>query len=294
MNKLLFYILFLVLIAPAASGQSVLKTDNDEDDPYDKLSYFMYGVNYLSDNVYLGRKDSATLPYISPYIGYHTKSGLYAKASASYAPTKSLVDLATIEAGYDHSFGDVDAGVNVDKFFYNKKTTSIRGNSKGSAGIYGQYNNDWIEPQVSFDLNFGKKTDYVLNVQLDHDFKFLHSTLEILPTVAMNAGTRHFYDEYFVNRLTKKDKTLKIKNALKDAGKFNPLDYELSVKVTYRVTQWLFTLTPTYVIPVNPVTITFPKTTFTEKISNSFFVELDICHRYSKTPVGTPRFLKTQ
>jgi hypothetical protein len=281
MKILLFFFTVLLVFSPPANAQRVTGTDGEEqDDPYEKLSYFMYGLNYLSNNVYLGRKDTTVLPYISPYIGYHHKSGLYTKVMASYAPTKSLVDLVTIEAGYEHSFGDhFNTGINVDKFFYNKKTTSIRGNTKGSAGIYGQYSNDWIEPQASFNLDFNKKTDFALNLQLDHDFKLVNNTMDIVPGIAMNAGTQHYYDEYFINRLAKKDKALKLKNALADAGKFKTLDYELSLKATYRITKWLFTLTPVYAIPVSPATITFPRQTFTEKLSNTFYIELDICHR---------------
>jgi hypothetical protein len=282
MRKLLFYMAILLVVGQAAVAQPVTGNNrgDEEDDPYETKSYFMYGLNYLSDNVYLGRKDSTTLPYVSPYIGYHHQSGLYIKGTGSYAPTKHIVDLAVIEAGYEHSFGDhFNSGINVDKFFYNKTSTSIRGNTQGSAGIFGQYSNDWVQPQVTFNLDFSKKTDYVLTLQLDHEFKLINNTLTIAPTTEMNVGTRHFYDQYFVNRLTKKDKTLKLKQVLADAGRFKALDYELSLPVTYRITKWLFKLTPTYVIPLNPVTITFPKQTFTEKVSNSFYVELDICHR---------------
>ena len=267
---------------PAAASKSVADSD---DDPYEHKSYFMYGLNCLSDNVYLGRKDSVTLPYISPYIGYHFANGLYGKALASYAPTHSRIDLLTIEAGYDHSFGEhFNAGISGDKFYYNKNSSSIRSSTTGSVGINGQYTNEWMEPQVSWDFNFNKSsTDYVAGIQLDHDFSLAKGTFHILPTIGMNSGTQYYYDEYFVNKLNKKNKTTKSKKVVANPGHFVPLDYEISTKITYRITKWLFTLIPLYAVPVSPATITIPEkkqiVTEKEKLTNSFFVELDICHR---------------
>ena len=254
--------------------------DDGDEDPYDKQSYFMVGVNYLSDNVYLGRKDSVVTPYLTPYLGYHLKNGLYAKAEASQALNKRRIDLFTLEAGYDHSFGEnFEGGASIDKYFYNKNSNSIHASSKGSAGIYAQYNNEWVEPQINLNADFNKKTDYVIGLQLDHDFSLKNGQWKIAPTLVMNMGTQHYYEEYFINRLIKKDKTLKLNKVLANANKLVPMDYELSAKVTYRISKWLFTLTPTYVIPSSPAEITIAKKTFTEKLSNSFFMELDICLR---------------
>lgn len=270
---------FFLPHAAVAQRSSGNFEEDGEDDPYDTKSYFMFGLNFLSDNVSMGRKDTVAVPYLTPYIGYHHKSGLYAKLSASDAPTKSRVDLLTLEAGYEHSFSEhLNTGLSAEKYFYNKNSTSIRGNAKGSAGLFVQYTNDWVEPQINANLDFYKKTDYSIGLMLDHDFTILDNTLHIVPQAIVNAGTQNFYNEYFVNRVTKKDKTFK-KDVLAEAGKFKVLDYELSVKATYRIGKWLFTAIPTYVIPVNALTINFPKQTFSEKLTNSFFVELDICHR---------------
>ncbi len=275
-------ICIIILFAGAAYAQPVTGRQNNDgpDDHYEAKTYFFCGANYLSNNVYLGRKDTVVTPYISPYLGYHFKSGLYGKTQLSYSPRKKTLDLLTLEAGYEHTFGDhLNTGVNADKFFYNKNTNTIRGNTKGSAGIFGQYENDWLQPTICLDANFNRKTDYVLGLGLDHNFAMRNRTLNIIPAITMNAGTQHYYEEYFLNKLTKKDKTLKQSKALADAGRFRPLDYELSTNITYRVTKWLFTLNATYAIPVNPNTIIFPKQTFTEKLSNTFYFELDICHR---------------
>ena len=79
--------------------------------------------------------------------------------------------------------------------------------------------------------------------------------------------------------MNKKDKKGNVKTAISNPNRLVPLVYEFSIKVTYRVNKWLFTLTPNYVIPLSPATITINKKTSQEKLSNSFYVELDICHR---------------
>ena len=277
---LLSYLLSLMSCITAVAQPLVKGYNDDEDDPYETVNYFMYGANYLSNNVYLGRKDSIAAPYYSPYLGYHLKSGLYGKATLSYSGNRRRVDLLTLEAGYEHTFGEhINTGAAIDKFFYNKKTNSVRGNIKESAELYGQYGNEWVQPTICFTANFNKKTDYILGFTLDHEFKLLDKKLTIIPMVTLNAGTQHYFDDYLLAKLLKTDKTLKLTKTIADAGKFKSRDFELSTKVTYQIEKWLFTAIPTYAIPLNPNTVVFPTKTYQEKVSNSFYLELDVCHR---------------
>ena len=278
----IFGLFFALLVCSSAAAQNFNSQNSYDDDPFDSKSFFMSGFNYLSNNVYLGRKDTLVIPYYSPYVGYHFSSGFYAKGMVSYTSTGGgHIDLTTIEAGYDHSFTDyLNGGINLDKFFYNKNSLSIRANTRGSGGIYAQFNNKILEPQVTFDIDInGQSKDYVARLVLDHDFKLADNSLHIIPTFGFSSGTQNYYDEYFVNRLNKKDKKNKIKSVITDPSKMVPLVYEFSIKGTYMVNKWLFSLIPTYSLPLSPATITINKKTSTEKLSNSFFIELDICHR---------------
>ncbi|MES2701622.1 MAG: hypothetical protein V4649_03235 [Bacteroidota bacterium] len=257
---------------PAASHVT-----NEEDDPFEAKTYFMAGLNFLSDNVYLGRKDTVTLPYLSPYIGYHHKSGAYAKMIASYslAGQNKRFDLLTLQAAYEHTIGDnFYGGLSAEKYFYGKKTGNVRGNTRGSVEAYGQYLNEWVQPQVTIGANFNKKTDFVAGLSVEHDFKIAGGKGSVIPAVAVNAGTLHYYNEYF----SRKDSALK-QSALGNAGAFKLLDIEVSCKATYRASKWLFTFIPTYAIALNPATITLPAKTITEKLGNTFYLELDICYR---------------
>jgi hypothetical protein len=275
-------VIALFLSLPLMAQQALPDIDEDGNDPYEQLSYFCYGFNYLSNNVYLGRKDTSVIPYYSPYIGYHLKDGLYAKALVSFTSDNGThADLATLEAGWEHTFNEhFIAAINADRFIYNKNSLSIRANTKGSVGAGGQYTNDYIEPTLYVDVDFNNKsTDYVTSFMLDHDFQLADKKLNIFPAVLVNIGTQRYLDEYYVTRINKKEKT-KLKKVLANANRFVPLDYELSVKTTYMTPRWLFTLIPTYAIPVNAATLTLPGNHIvTEHISNTFYLELDICHR---------------
>ncbi|WP_431212387.1 hypothetical protein ACQ86N_42845 [Puia sp. P3] len=60
------------MLPAAASAQSDSTTVRKTADSTRRHSYFEIGVNYQSDNVYLGRRDSVALPL------YHPSSHLYA------------------------------------------------------------------------------------------------------------------------------------------------------------------------------------------------------------------------
>jgi len=281
MKSCICTLLLVVLVSLVARSQQTSLSDL-YDDPYDTKSFFLCGFNYLSNNVYLGRKDTTLIPYYSPYIGYHFSNGIYVKGMASYTTAQGgLIDLATLEAGWDHAFSQYfNGGINADRFFYNKNSLSIRASTKFSSGIFAQVSNDYIEPMVKFDIDANAhSTDYVFTFQLDHDFDLANETLHLVPAVEMSAGTQNYYDEYFVARINKKAKKDKLKSVITNPNNFAPLVYEFSFKGSYRTGKWLFELTPKYDIPLSPATITINKKTTTETLSNTFFLELDICHR---------------
>jgi len=257
---------------------------DDDDDPYETNSTFTLGMNYLSNNVYLGRKDSVRIPYFSPYISFKAQNGLYAKAQISYTDVpKKHIDLLTLEGGYQHSFGDLNTGIAFDKFFYSKKSTSVKANITGSINLYGMYSNDYVEPLITTEMNFGATTDYVLGLAIDHTFFLAEDKLSIIPTVTTFSGTQHYYDQYQIARNPNSKKVKKPK-AVIAADKFQTLDYELSLPISYTIKHWVFSLTPVYVLPQNPSQITVYKlngteNTVPEKISDSFFLELDIAYR---------------
>ena len=288
MKKWFLSLLITLALTPGSYGQTSGLYYLDEyysDDPFDELTYFSAGLNTLTNNVYLGRKDSARLPYINPYIGYNLHNGMYGKATVSYAPTRinGHFDLLTVELGYDRTFGhNVLAGIYAEKYFYYSNSPSIRYAIKEGGGIYCLYKNDLIEPQFNFNLNHSTVMDFVIGAAFDHNFRLADNTFNIIPTIAINAGSQNYYNEYFTNRALKKDNIVITNQVVENAGSIKALDIEFSVKTTYRTKGWFFTFKPTYAIPLGAGKVILPGKTVTQKLTGTTFLELDICYRHER------------
>ncbi len=279
MKRLIYFIVTLFLLIPNAKAQKV-----ESGDEYEDKAHVMFGINYLSDNVYLGRKDTIPLPYVSPYLGYQFKSGIYLKAITSFAsrPTTHL-DLLTLTAGYMHVFDNgIIIGADADKYFYNKNTVSVRANILSCEEAFLMYSNNYIEPMFIAQINQIKNNnaDFVIGAAIDHNFSAAENKLQITPTLTLYTGTQHYYEQYKQDVVNKKGKTVVKKKLVDNSDQFSALDYEMSVPFEYTIHHWAMKLIPAYIIPLNPSTVTVNNIVKPEKISNTFLVELDICLRY--------------
>ncbi len=270
--------------------QSVTTDNTNDDDNTTKGSYLSIGANYISNNVYLGRKDSIAVPYISPYIGYTLKNGLYAKCLESYQATKTDAhfDLFTFELGYTHLFWNtLSTSASYDKYSFSDSSENIKSSIKSSLMLSFLYMNNYVEPLATFiiDRTNENKTDIVANFGIDHTFFLLHDNMNIIPTLSANFGTQNYYNEAIIKKETKKGKKVVNQRAVNATNQFELLDYELSVQAIYKIQNWVFLLVPTYALPENPSTTTIITKTggtnvFAEQISNSFFIELDASYRF--------------
>ena len=68
-----------------------------------KKSYLAAGLSFLNNNVYLGRKDSINIPYITPDLAYYFKSGFYLEGSLSYviSSSQNRIDAVIFSGGYN-------------------------------------------------------------------------------------------------------------------------------------------------------------------------------------------------
>src|SRR5580765_201191 len=121
-----FYILFLTGINSDAQVKHDQLVKHDQKDSA-RRSYVKAGLSYLSDNVYLGRKDSVAVPYISPSIGYYHKSGFYVNSSLSVIPVsgETRIDLVTFEGGYTYSAKKLNVEISVSKEFYSDESYNV-------------------------------------------------------------------------------------------------------------------------------------------------------------------------
>jgi hypothetical protein len=260
-----------------------------------KKSYWQAGINYLSDNVYLGRKDSVKIPYISPSIGYYDKSGFYVNGSVSYLPSSgnSRIDMASLEAGYSILVNEFEGQIAANKSFYSSKSTNVRSEVKGSLSSSLGYNFGFIKPTLQGEVSFGTKTDYAMGLGLEHTFYLAGDKIDITPEGFTNFSTQNFYGSYYNRRrYTGKRKRKStgilyydISADVSNVAKFKLLDYEFSAPINYTLGKFVFDFTPTIAVPMNPAEISLhfkPSTgapfsrTFREKLGDSFFFQAGV------------------
>jgi hypothetical protein len=266
---------------------------------FPKKSYFLVGVDYLSNNVYFGRKDSVASPYITPSVGYHHKSGLHINASASYLPVsgQNRFDLFTVNAGYGYKSRHVEFSVNAYQYFFSNSSYNVESEIQQNAIALFGYDFGFIKPVVQGILNFGNKADYGASFGLEHSFYAFDYSLAITPTVTANGSTQNYYNSYYKLRRyagTRRKRLIgrgySVSAYVENASQFKILDYEISMPVSYIYKKFTFSFIPTYVIPQHPSVVDVNIKTlvtnitfygrYKEKLNNSFFGNLGVAYKF--------------
>ncbi len=259
-------------------------------------SYAEAGIQYISNIVFAGRKDSVAVPYVSPSIGYSHKSGVFVKGSLSWLTSakESRVDLYTLTAGYVYSKKNFIAGVDATKYFFNSSSTNVQSEISGYAALFSGYSfKDIITVYVDGMISFSSKPDFILGTELNHTFYAVSDQLKITPTIYVNFGTQNYYNEYtsykrsgsgagggYGNGGGGSTQTTTVTAA--ESTKFQLLDYEFSLPVSYTYKKLTVFCTPVFAIPVNPSLITIDGQTTREVLSNSFFWSAGIAYRFAE------------
>jgi len=251
-------------------------------------SHVEAGIDYLSNNVYLGRHDSLRIPYLTPTISYYNKTGFYATGSLSYVhdTQSSDIDQVEISAGYTYVKNKFAGDLSLEKDFYNSASKNVRAETKGSLNAIVSYDFGFIKPELDGGLVFNLKNDYYSGFGLSHAFYFDDDNFEIDPSFLVNASTQNYYNAYYSKRkykVKRKKGTVALtstKAYLPNTSQFKIMDYEISVPVEYSLGNFIFNFTPAESIPVNPnvavITVTPPSgnavtRTKTEKLSSIFY-----------------------
>ena len=271
-KKLLSAFIITIFCASAAKAQ---------DTTHNKSSYFKLATNYLTNSVYNGRKDSVTLPYITPSIGYYDKSGFFVSGSLSYlaATADSRIDLFTLETGYDFTINNkLSGGIYGSKYFYNTSSTAVTSQTKGGLGANLIYDPGFVTVSGGIDLSFASKTDVNVSAAIAHGFYFGEKGNEwgVTPTISTNLGTQNSYQDYVKKRKSKGSGNSTVQT--NNSSNFAILDYELSLPITYDGNKWGLFLTPIYAIPQNPISVAASTGSgYTiEKLENTFYAQFGV------------------
>jgi hypothetical protein len=258
-----------------------------------KRSHPEIGMTYQSNDVYLGRRDSARLPYFIPAVSYYHKSGVFATASVDYLKTAAVsrVDLVSVDAGYMFTAHKYDGTFTFTKYWYNHQSTNVASDIRAAIAYMNGYDLGFVKPRVTTTLNFGDKVDFEGVFDLEHTFVFFHDDMDVTPTISVAGSTLHFYDYYrrrkykLTRNAKKKAGIANVTGSVVGASSFRIMDYEPSVPLEYTIGKFTVNFTPIYALPVNPATIDVHTVkengvatdrTKQEKIGNTFFFTCEV------------------
>lgn len=256
-------------------------------------SYARFGIRYKSDYFYMGRADSAKAPYLTPSISYYHKSGLFASGSLSYLITAddNRVDLYTLAAGYDYFGKKIVAGIAINEYFFSDESYSVQ--AEMSTYLSGYLGYDFKAFMILTDASMGisSNTDFFLGMELSRMFYTLRNRLIITPSLYTNFGTQRYYNEYYTQRSTTTGSGMDGKGHGQGAGsgnggagsttpvtnieiqeseKFQVLDYELGLQISYKLNRLRFTTSAVVLFPVNPSTVVTDQVTYEEDLDTGF------------------------
>lgn len=281
MKTIGFSIPAILIFQTAFSQQDSTQNRIDSTDKKTKLNI---AVSYLSNSVYLGRKDSSVISYISPGLYLTTPSGFFAAGNVSFLTQESRIDLFTLEAGYSFNKNNFEASVAATQLFYNNQSVNVKADLSSSLSAYASYLLPFVKPSGSGTISLGNnKTDYTASFGVEQSFSTNNEAFNFTPAFYVNASTENYYEGYYKNRKFgkgRRGRSVTTTAQLLNASRFKIMDYELQVDAEYNVNHFSFYFEPAYAMPVNPnvvVVTTKPQVgpaftqTFTEKISNTFY-----------------------
>jgi hypothetical protein len=302
--KLKVSLIALILFITNTMGQN--KSGNNQNTNKNDTSYTLASINFISDAIFMGRKDSISAPYLYPSITYHHKSGFYASGSFSYLTksNESRIDLSLMTAGFDFTFNKFDGDISFTKYFFNEDSYNVI--SEVEADITARLGYDF----TAFNLvltansyfNSDKSSDFFLSSEISHDFVTNNNKFQISPSAGIYLGTQHFYEQYYIyNRFgngTRQSQgagqgngqtqgsggtstqTIITDVAFQESEKFNIMAIALSLPIWYVNNPFTVLFLPSYALPQTPATLTVDDVIYKENLENTFYWILGFSYNF--------------
>lgn len=257
-------------------------------------SYILTDVSFISDAVFMGRKDSIAAPYLLPSIGYYDKSGIFLDVSASYltSSNESRVDLFLLSAGYLFNSKNWSGGIAGNGYFFNQDSYNVQ--SEMTAGITGllSYDLKVFEASLAASSFFStdSNTDIFAELTVGRTFYAAEKSFLIKPSVSVGAGTQNFYEAYYQSsRLgNRKDHSTGNQNqsisnniVINEATQFNILNIELSIPLQYYYKSFIFSVIPVVAFPQSSATITTDDAVISEDLESTFYLSAGISYWFA-------------
>jgi len=263
-------------------------------------SFFSVDINYISDAVFMGRKDSITAPYLYPSISYHHKSGFYGTGSLSYLTKsdQSRIDLFLISTGFDFMSKKLSGDISVTKYFFNEDSYNVISEVEADVSAYLTYDIDFMNISVAASTYFNKNSssDFFLSSELSHDFITNDQKFQISPTAGIHLGSQNFYEEYYINNRIGSDRSsgngqgsgggttveTTTSISIQESEKFNVMAVEFSLPMWYTSKSLTFSFLPALVLPQSKATILVDEVLVEEDLKETFYWMVGLSYKFGQ------------
>lgn len=285
--------IFLMLAffgSPFLFGQNASETKKQVTTSED--SYLSVGLNFISDAVYMGRKDSISAPYIFPTLTYHNKSGFYVTGSLSYLTksNESRVDLFLGTLGFDFTSNKFSGDISFTKYFFNNESYNVISEVEADITAKASYDFDVLTTSLTLItfFNNGGSSDLILNPEIGHDFVSARGDFQMSPAVGVYFGSQNFYEQYYIyNRFgsgrgkgSGQTTTTTSTVVLNERENFDLMAIEFSLPIWYVSDPITVYGMPVLVIPQNPATLTVDSAIYEEDLENVFYIVLGVKYKF--------------
>lgn len=251
-------------------------------------SEFKIGIRYTSDYVYMGRTDSMTAPYLIPSLAYYHKSGFFIRGYFSYLTAKdqNRIDLYGFEGGYEYTGETILLGASLSQYIFSDASYVVQAEMNTFANVYAGYDLNVFMVFADVGLGLSDNTDVFATVDASRTFYTLKNKLLIMPSFTIHAGTQKYYDQYYQYRSPQSgfgrdggrngngpggSPQPMPEVSILESDKFQVLNYETSIQLTYKLNSFRFFVIGNWVFPVNPATVVVDDQTEKEKLNNTFY-----------------------
>jgi hypothetical protein len=278
-------ILLFIVISHGFLSQTVKDTIvSDSLDPvYRRLRI---ALNYSSANTFLGKKDSISIPILTPTIKYTTSKDIFYQINLVHSNTTNKVfDQLDLRLGYSYYFNDRwSATASYTHSFYDKEVDRINAIVNNDFNAYVGYDWDYVYSALSVDLTSGSKAysynyqdtvwglnmkkyllvdtkesgsisakDYTITLMNSRQFYFYelfteYDKLIVCPEIDVYYGSQNSVQQSSVVRKLAKGNKSKTTTA-NDNTKYPFLAYTLNLDLRYIYKKFTFNLSPYYTIP---------------------------------------------
>ncbi|MEN9951922.1 MAG: hypothetical protein RLZZ520_190 [Bacteroidota bacterium] len=282
-------ILMTVIVAAyiqTAWGQGLLKHDSTQVGSNNKTSKVNLRLQYTSDWIYAGRKDSLPAPYLTPSILYAHHSGFFVKGFLSYLTSEKRIDVWGVGGGYRMNKGNLYWGIGGELRLFNDSSYAIQSAVSSMAYSYLAYDLPWLE--TTFDVNgfFGDTGDILLGLELGKTFFLAENKLSVYPNAYGLWGTQRYYSEYYTYKSTSQRKKqgqggvepppVIAYTVMEEATNFKFLSIDIGIAIKYKFNNFSIHFVPAYAIPFNAATFKTNNLISKENLKNSFYYNVGI------------------